>query len=178
MFNRILRVIRLDPAVFREIAADPGAMAQAAIIVVVVSLLSAIGSSTGTGNFFGSLLGNWITGIVVGWIVWAILTYFVGTYLFHGRSSVAEMLRVLGFASAPRLLGVFGIIPCVGWIAVLIGWILALVAGFIAVRESMEFDTGNAILTVVISWLISLVISVAVGLLLGGSAVAMGALGG
>jgi len=168
VFNRILRAIRLDPTVYREIAADEAAMGQAAIIVVIVSLLSAIGSSFGTENGLVSLLVNWITGIVVGWIVWAVLTYFIGSKLFGGRSSTAEMMRVLGFASAPRLLGILGVIPCVGWIAPIIGWILAFVAGFIAVRESMEFETGNAILTVVISWVISFAITLAVGLLLGG----------
>lgn len=178
MFDRILRAIRLDSTVYREIAEDEGAMSQAAIIVVVVSLLSAIGSSILMDNFFVSMLVSWITSIVIGWIGWAILTYFVGSTLFGGRSSVTEMMRVLGFASAPRLLGIFGIIPCLGWIAALIGAILAFVAGFIAVRESMEFDTGKAILTVLISWVITFAITFAVSLLVGGGMAAAGALSG
>ena len=177
MFDRIMRAIRLDPTVYREIAEDEGAMSQAAIIVVIVSLLSAIGSSIVADNFFVTMLVSWITAIVIGWIGWAILTYFVGTRVFGGRSSVAEMMRVLGFASAPRLLGIFGIIPCLGWIAALIGAILAFIAGFIAVREAMEFDTGKAILTVLISWVISFAITFAVGLLVGGGLAATGALG-
>lgn len=178
MFDRILRAIRLDPTVYREIAEDEGAMSQAAIIVVVVTLLSAIGSSVGTGNFIVSMLVSWITSIVIGWIVWAALTYFVGSKLFQGRSSIPEMMRVLGFASAPRLLGIFGVIPCLGWIAALAGAILALVAGFFAVRESMEFDSTKAILTMLISWVISFAITFAIGLLVGGGAVATGVLGG
>jgi hypothetical protein len=178
VFKRILGAIRLDSAVYREIAADPRAMGQAAIIVVIVSLLSAIGSSAGTGSFITSLLGNWFAGIVVGWIGWAILTYFVGKTFFGGRSSVAEMMRVLGFASAPLLLGILRIIPCLGWILFVVGAILSFLAGFIAVREAMELDTEKAILTVFISWVISLAISLAVTLLMGGGNAAVGALSG
>jgi hypothetical protein len=119
-----------------------------------------------------------ISGILLGWILWAVLTYFVGTMLFQGRTDISEMMRVLGFASAPRLLGIFAIIPCLGWLAALIGWILSLIAGVIAVREAMEFDTGKAIITVVISWVITLVISLIVGGILGvGAATTAGLFG-
>ena len=113
MVDRILRAIRLDWTVFREIAQDKSAMKEAAIIVVVVSLLSAIGGGIASGDFILSFLVNWIVAILVGWIGWAILTYFVGSLLFKGKSDIAEMMRVLGYASAPKLLGFFGFIPCV-----------------------------------------------------------------
>jgi len=153
-------------------------LSQAAIIVIVVTFLSALGTAFLADNFIVSLLVTWLTSVIVGWVLWAVLTYFVGVNVFGGRSSVPEMLRVLGFASAPRLLGIFGFIPCVGWLAALIGAILALIAGVIAVRESMEFDTGKAVLTVLIAWVISFAITFAIGLLIGGGAAAFGALSG
>lgn len=167
MVDRILRAIRLDGTVFREIAVDPKATTEAAIIVTVATLLSSLGSAFGSGNFFASFIVNWIVAILIGWIGWAILTYFVGTVLFQGDTDIQEMLRVLGYASAPLLLGIFGFIPCLGWIASLIGAILAFIAGFIAVREAMEFDTGKAILTVLISWVIAFAIRFAIALVLG-----------
>ena len=105
---------------------------------------------------------------MIGWIGWAILTYFVGTLLFKGQTDIPEMMRVLGYASAPRLLGIFGVIPCLGWIASLIGAILALIAGVIAIREAMEFDTGKAVITVIISWVIAFAITFSIGLAIGG----------
>jgi hypothetical protein len=168
--DRIMRAIRLDWTVFREIAEDQDAMTQAAIIVVVVTFLSAIGSGLASQSFFGAFITNWITSILIGWIGWAILTYFVGVYLFQGRTDIPEMMRVLGYAMAPNLLGFFQFIPCVGWLIALIGGILAFIAGFIAIREAMEFDTGKAIITVLISWVISFAITFAVGLLFGGAA--------
>ena len=165
MIDRIVRAIRLDWTVFREIAQDREALKQAAIIVVVVSFLAALGGAGGqliaqvdAGTAFLGFFVDWIVnGIVIGWIGWSILTYLVGTLLFKGQTDIQEMMRVLGYASAPRLLGLLGFVPCIGWIFPFAGWILALVAGVIAIREAMEFDTGNAIITVVISWVASIV---------------------
>jgi hypothetical protein len=168
MVDRIIRVFKLDASVFREIAEDKGAMMQAAIIVVVVSFLSALGSAVAvaiaqTGGAVGTFILSWISGILLSWILWAVLTYVVGVYLFHGKTDIPEMMRVLGYANAPALLGIFAIIPCLGWIAALVGGILSLIAGFIAVREAMEFDTTKAIITVVIAWIVSFGINLVIG---------------
>lgn len=168
MIDRILRAIRLDSTVYREIAEDQNAMSEAAIIVVIVAVLSAFGRAIGSGNFFLTLIVTLLTAILVGWLLWAVLTYFVGTALFKGKSDIPEMMRVLGYANAPNLLGVFGFIPCVGWIIALLGLILAFIAGFMAVREAMEFDTGSAIVTVLISWVISVIINLGIDLLIPG----------
>ncbi|HSR31942.1 MAG TPA: YIP1 family protein [Anaerolineae bacterium] len=157
MLERIVRAIRLDWTVFREIAQDPNAMKQAAIIVAIVTFLSAVGSGIANQSFV-SFIVTWLVAILIGWIGWAVITYLVGTALFKGETNIPEMMRVLGYANAPHLLGLFSFIPCVGWIIAVIGWVLALVAGIIAVREAMDFDTGNAIVTVVISWVIAFAI--------------------
>lgn len=175
MVNRIMRAIRLDPTVFREIAEDQSSMTQAAIIVVVVGLLSAIGGfiqSLVGGYAFGQAVGGFfvqliVSSILLGWLAWSLITYGVGTLLFKGRTDMREMMRVLGFASAPNLLGFFSFIPCVGWVVALVGSILALVAGVIAVREAMEFDTTKAIVTVVIGWIVSLLLSWLIGSIFG-----------
>lgn len=166
MVDRIIRALRLDTLVFREIAEDESAMTEATIIVVAVTLLSAMGGAIGNaidgasaGRVIGGFFFDWLAwGILLGWVGWAVVTYFVGTFLFQGRTDIPEMMRVLGYASAPRLLGIFGIIPCLGWIAALAGAILSLIAGVLAIREAMEFDTGKAIITVVISWLVTMVV--------------------
>ena len=160
MIARIMRVFKLDASVFREIAEDKSAMTQAAIIVVVVSLISAIAMAVSaaigkTGSAIGTFFITLLSGILLSWILWAVLTYVVGVFLFKGKTDIPEMMRVLGYANAPNLLGIFGIIPCLGWIAALVGGILSLIAGVIGIREAMEFDTTKAIITAVIAWIIS-----------------------
>jgi hypothetical protein len=164
MVERITRVFRLDFTVFREVAEDQNAMTDAAIIVVVVTFLSALGSAVGAliggAGFGGVVVGfvaAWIFGILFNWILWSVVTYFIGTALFQGKTDVQEMMRVLGYANAPLLLGIFGIIPCLGWIASLAGWVLSLIAAVMAIREAMEFDTTKAIVTAVIGWIIVII---------------------
>jgi hypothetical protein len=53
---------------------------------------------------------------------------------------------VIGFAYAPLILG---IIPCLGG---LVGSIWALIAGFVAVRQGLDFDNVKALLTVLIGF--------------------------
>lgn len=177
MLERIVRAIRLDSTVFGEIAEDQNAMSEAAIIVVVVAVLSALGTAIGSGNFFVALIASLLAAILVGWLLWAVLTYAVGAFIFQGDSDIPEMMRVLGYANAPRLLGLFAFIPCVGWLIALVGWLLSLIAGFIAVREAMDFDTSKAILTVVISWVIALIVNFAILIPLGVGAAVIGGLG-
>lgn len=159
MLDRLMRIIRLDTQVFREIAVDANATAQAAIIVGVVSVLSGIGSGIAGDNFFGGLIWGVVEGFVF-WVLWSVITFFVGASLFQGKSTIEEMLRVIGYASAPRLLEFFGFIPCVGWVISLAGSVLALIAAIIAVREAMEFDTGKAILTALVGWVVYIVLRV------------------
>ena len=154
MIDRIVRAIRLDWTVFGEIARDREAMKEAAIIVLAVSLLSAIGSGIADGSV-ASFVGTLLVAVAVGWILWAVITYFVGTTFLGGKTNIPEMLRVLGYANAPHLLGLFRFIPCIGPLLPWVGWLLALVAGILAVREAMDLTTDKAIITVFVSWLIS-----------------------
>jgi len=153
MIERIVRAIRLDWTVFGEIADDPKAMKEAAIIVAIVTFLSAVGSGLANQSL-ASFIVAWLVAILIGWLGWAVSTYLVGTVLFKGETNIPEMMRVLGYANAPHLLGFFAFIPCVGWLLPVIGWVLALVAGILAIREALDLDTNKAILTGLISWVI------------------------
>lgn len=172
MLDRIVGVFKLDVNTFEEIEADQTATGQAALVVLIVAFVGALGSGyfaeTGfVGGFFSSLVGTFF-----GWIVWSAITYFVGTSLFGGQADMGEMLRVIGFAYAPQILG---IIPCLGTI---IGAIWTLIAGFIAVRQGLDLDNAKAFMTIVIGFIAYLVLLVVVGMIFGVSGMALGALGG
>jgi hypothetical protein len=164
MLDRIMRAIRLDPTLYREVADDESKINEAAIIVIIVSVISALGVLIGSENGLMAFIFQVLNSLLFGWVLWAAVSYFVGANMFQGRSSVNEMLRVLGYANAPRLLGFFSFIPCVGWLIALAGWVLSIAAGVIAIRESMEFDTGKAVITAVIGLLLYLIASVVIGI--------------
>jgi len=97
----------------------------------------------------------------------AAVAYFVAKALFSGHGTLEGMLRVLGYANAPRLLGILGIIPCVGWIGTLAGIILSLIMGFMAIREGMDLDAGQAIIVILVSAVAWIVVSIIFGLIFG-----------
>ena len=100
----------------------------------------------------------------------------MGTKLFEGDADFGEMKRTLGYAHAPRLLGLLSFIPCVGPILALAGFVLSLVAAVIAIREAMDFDTGKAVITAIIGWAVVLVLSIIIGVVLGVGAAGVGGL--
>ena len=177
MLQRIMGVFKLDVNTFEEIEADQSATSQAAIIVVIVALISGLGSGVAatlgeSGGSFIASFGSSIVTTLVGWVAWSAITYFVGTSVFGGKSDMGEMLRVIGFAYAPQILG---IVPCIGTI---IGAIWTLVAGFVAVRQGLDLDNTKAFLTILVGLFAYIAISIIVSLIFGAGAVGIGALTG
>jgi len=173
MIDRVLRAIRLDAKLFREAADTPSLSGEAAIIAIVVSLLAALGGAVGSARPVVLLLVEWASGLILGWLLWALISYLVGRVL-GGKSGVGEMARVLAYASAPGLLSLLGFVPCVGWVFRVAGWVLSLAAGVLAIRESMEFGTGRAMVTAVIGWWVYIAATLTVAVVLGGALVALG----
>ncbi len=162
MWNRMVRASKLDVDLYEEVEADTGANGQALAVVVLVSLASGIGwaiaaaiTDAGLSIVWGLLIG--IVTSIVGWLVWAAITYWIGTTIFKGPETEAtygQLLRTLGFAHSPGALRIFVFIPFLGALIVFVVWIWTLVAGVIAVRQALDFSTGRAIGTVVVGWLV------------------------
>lgn len=173
LMERVIGVLKLDVNTFEEIEADQTATTEAAIVVAVVAVLSALGASFGSDNF----IMTFVLGVVwafVGWFIWAGVTFWVGTTIFAGKSDMGEMLRVLGYAQAPRVLGVLSFIYCVGWLISLVAGIWALAAAFIAVRQGLDIDNTKALLTVVIGWVIVMIGTFLISLVVGGVSLGIG----
>jgi hypothetical protein len=173
MIERIVRVVKLDATVYAEIEQDEAANVEAAIIVGVASLLTALGSAIAlwvAGHTLGRGLATFFVTLILGvglnWLLWAYVTMLVGTKLFGGETTFAEMARTLGYANAPRVLGILSAITCLGAIIGFVAWILSLVAGFFAVRESLDLPTDKSIITMVISGVIVFILSFVVALIL------------
>lgn len=183
LMERLIGVVTFKAPIYREIADDTEATGVAAIIVILVSVItgtisgalvplqvqSQMQQDPNTAQAFADLginpsawspllfaLGFAILQPVFGLIGWAIASWLnalIATKFFQGRTDTSEMMRVFGFAYIFNLLG---LIPCVG----LIGWVLAIIGNIIGIREAAEFDTGKAVLTVLFSFAITLLVTV------------------
>jgi hypothetical protein len=79
---------------------------------------------------------------LIGWYVWAYLTYFIGTKLLpesQTHTSHGELLRTLGFASSPGLIRIVGLIPGLTGIVFFITSIWMLVTMVVAVRQALDY---------------------------------------
>jgi len=98
---------------------------------------------------------------LVGWLVWAGITYLVGAKLFGGTATWGELLRTIGFAQAPGVLLVLAFFPLLGWLLRIVVGIWMLVAGFIAIRQALDFGNQKTLGTVLIGWVCYMVLAVA-----------------
>jgi len=153
--KRMLRAAKLDAQLYEEVEADKSSMKQAMVVVVLSSLaagFATIGRSGITGLVFGTLAS------LGGWYIWAYLTYFIGTKVFPEPQTQAdhgELLRTLGFASAPGLIRIFGIIPSLSVIVFPVAGIWMLIATVIAVRQALDYkSTLRAVMVCLVGWLV------------------------
>ncbi len=166
--DRIIRAAKLDVNLYEEVEADKGAMGQAMGVVVLSSIAAGVGSLA-KGGISGILIGTIIA--LIGWYVWAYLTYFIGTKFLaepQTKADHGELLRTIGFSSSPGLIRVLGIIPGVGGVIFLAASIWMLVAMVIAVRQALDYtSTLRAVGVCVIGWIIQMLLFVLLFSILG-----------
>ena len=153
--DRIIGAAMLDVRTYEEVEADKGAMGQAMTLVVLQSVAAGIGAIL-TGGITGMIIG--VVGALLGWFIWAFVIFLVGTKLLpepQTRSDMGELLRTIGFASAPGLLLFLAIIPILGGLISLAVSIWMLAAMVIAVRQALDYEsTALAIGVCLTGWLV------------------------
>ena len=149
VLDRMKGAALLDVATYEEVEHDQTATGQAAIVVVIVAVCSAIGAVWRGGP---SIIMAPV-GAILGWLLWSAVTYVIGDKVLGGTATWGELLRTLGFAQSPGVFMIFGIIPLLGGIVRLAVALWLLVAGVIAIRQALDFSTGKAIVTAILGWL-------------------------
>jgi len=121
-FSRTVETAKLNVATIEEIEADDSATVTAGIIVVVSGIIGSLGTVLMGGGLWGFIA--WTAATIAGWFVWAAVSTKVAQDMFGVQTTDrGEMLRVIGYGSAPRALG---FLPFVGFLVTL--WTFALIA--------------------------------------------------
>ena len=153
LFDRIFRAIKIDVELYEEVERDKSATIQAGLVVVLSSMAAGVGAlQLGSSNFLLAPIFS-----LISWYVWAYIIYFVGVKLFpekNTKSNHGELLRTIGFSSAPGLLRVFGVTPDLMAVT-FIGsafWMLACMV--VAVKSALDYDSmWKALGVVIVAWL-------------------------
>jgi hypothetical protein len=161
--ERMIGAARLDVHTYEEVEADKTAMGQAMWVVVLSSIAAGIGMGEG---LIGLIAGT--VSALVGWFVWAAVTYVIGTKLLpepQTEADIGQLLRTTGFSATPGILRAFGVVPGLGLIAVFVASIWMLVSMVVAVRQALDYEsTGRAVGVCIIGWIALVLISVVVGI--------------
>ena len=141
--NRMLRAARLEPVLYEEVEHDQATTLQAALVVVLASVAGGIGSIQWDGNVLGLLISGSLASLG-GWVIWSVLCWAIGTKLAPEASTeadIGQLLRTLGFAAAPGVLRIFGVIPVLGPIIVLAATLWMMAAFVVAVRQALDYSS-------------------------------------
>ena len=168
--QRLIGAVSLDAAIYEEVEADRGATVQALIVVVLSSLSAGIGARGLGGSSPANIAFITIIALMA-WAAWALVTLQVGGALLpepQTKVDVGELLRTTGFATAPGILRLFGVLPGVTIPAFALCAVWMLAAMIVAVRQALDYtSTGRAIIVCVIGWALAIGLALAVGLLFG-----------
>jgi hypothetical protein len=159
----MIRAALLDIDLYEEVEADVDATTQAFLVVIIASLAGGIGVTLAglgeRGFFYTLIIGS--TGALISWMIWAAITYLVGTTILRGpetSSSYGELLRTIGFSASPGVLRIFLFVPFLGRLIALLASVWMLITMIIAVRQALDFTTGRAIGTCIIGWFIQMIL--------------------
>jgi hypothetical protein len=157
--NSMIRAARLDASLYEEVEADPTAMRPAMQVVVLSSVAAGVGSIT-EGGLVGIIAMT--VGALLGWYIWAGLTYLIGTRLLaepQTHADLGQLLRSTGFSSSPGVIRLLGIVPGLSMIVMPIAAVWMLVTMIVAVRQALDYSsTWRAVVVCLIGWLVQVLV--------------------
>lgn len=162
--ERMMGAAKLNPATYEEVEHDKEAMGQALGVVVLSSVAVGIGSIGHMEPVAAVIFGT--VGALLGWVIWAFLTWIIGTKLLpeaNTEADMGQMLRTIGFSSAPGILRVLGIVPGIGGLLVLACNVWMLAAMVVGVRQALDYEsTWRAVGVCAIGWLVLMAVQIAI----------------
>jgi hypothetical protein len=136
----MLRAALLDAELYEEVEADRGATGQACSVVVLSAVAAGIGGIEHHGVL--AILGYTFAALA-GWWIWAYVAYLIGTRLLPGPQTQAdpgELLRTIGFSSAPGVLRILALISPIASAVFLACTVWMLIAMVVAVRQALDYS--------------------------------------
>lgn len=166
--GRLKGVFVLDPRTFEEVEADQWATPAAVTTIVLSATATGIGvASIGSARGMVELIGI----ALLAWALGALLILEVGVRWFPTQlthADIGQLLRTLGFAAAPGMLNVAGLVPGLALPIFTLTQVWMLMAVVVAVRQALDYTTiWRAIAVCLVGWGLSVGLVVGTGFFLG-----------
>ncbi len=169
MFVRALRAALLTRGIYNQAGDDPMAILHATGIVILAGLSLGLGltgalietpEDVTLGQVEERLVWMWVFIIttLVGWIVWSVVAYMVGSRFLSGGAGFRKVLRAIGIVYGPGVLLMLLEVPILGDYLSAVGLLWILVAGVVALHEVQDIDWLGAVLAAGPGWFIGMFI--------------------
>ncbi len=154
LVERLIAALRLELPLYVEVSTEPAAWGQAFLVVLLggisngLSLVRLLGAA-------GILAG--VGAAVLGWFVWTGVVFVIAA-LFARRQPGRSLLRALGFATAPGVFLIAGIVPVLGRVAraAVVVWLVAATA--VALEAVYGMSRRRAAVVSIAAFLVYLVL--------------------
>lgn len=165
--NRVTGAALLDAAIYEEVEADRSATMQAMGVVALSSLAAGVGALGPAGARFTNLAGISLLAFAV-WGIWTLLTLQIGTRIFPSprtQADAGQLLRTIGFATAPGILRIAGVIPGTTTIVFGVTAVWMLMAMIVAIRQALDYtSTARAFAVCALGWVLAFGMAIGMGI--------------
>lgn len=175
MIGRMLGAAQLKTATYEEVEHDQGAMVQALLVVIIVTIATIVGQLLGSTDDVDAVraLGIGIVRGVAGWALWALVIWIIGGAILkteHTEANWGQIARGTGFAQTPGILNVLVFISAISLLIGLVTFVWTFVATLIAVRQTLDYtSTWRAFFVILFALIPVAILNIIVFFLTGGS---------
>jgi hypothetical protein len=162
--ERMVGAAKLSSSAYEDIEADRGATGQAFAVVLLSSVAAGVGAGAGLRGLIVGAVAS-----LIGWLVWAGLIYLIGVRWLAEtgtQSDTGELIRTIGFATAPGILRVVGLVPFLTSIVFTVTALWMLATMVVGVRQALDYkSTWRALGVCLLGWIAQLAAFVLLSLL-------------
>ena len=140
LIGRMIRAAQLDLRLYAEVEADETATSQAATVVLLAAIAGGVNFPGESGHM---LLGGVLA--LVSWYLFSYVIYLVGGRLLpepQTKANFKAILRAVGFANAPGVLRLLGIVSELQIPVLFVALVWMLVATVTAVRHALSYTSS------------------------------------
>lgn len=158
----------LDPSIYEDIEADRMAALQSFAVVA----LTAAGCGVATLGIGLTGVAGVVAGAVIiigGWLVWIMAVSVIGTVVLREpqtHSSASELMRTLGFATAPGVFAAFAAMRAAAPVILVVVFAWMIAATVVAMRQALDYrSTARAVVVSLVGWLFAAGVLAAIGMM-------------
>lgn len=147
---RLMGAAMLDAGTYEQLENDRHATWQAMLVILLASIAAAIGVRLQLRSGPAGFVEVGLLALII-WVAWAVLTLQIGSRVLPERGTHAdtgEMMRTIGFAAAPGILQVFGVIPGAALPVFVITTLWMFAAMVVAIRHALDYTSVGRALAV------------------------------